>query len=523
MMKLASLSAACAIVLGLAVVGQPTEQSSILVSVFPDRDLLGVGDIVTCRFTVQNTGDLQVFNLRVVDNYGAAVQLEITVLNPGETVSASRAYTLGLVDLPGALHVEVTAQGVDKYNRAVVANAYTRVPTAAVGLIKAANPSAAEPGASITYTFTVENRGSVALRVDRIDDDKLGSIDLGGVELAPGGSISRTVSHSLSPDAAGEVVNTATVHATARATGRSVHAQATSRASVRVIRPSLRLVKTPDRPNARVGDVIVYRYLITNDGALPIDGLSLEDDKLGVVALPRVTLKPGETVTATASHQVAESGLPGPLVNEALVRGVYRGASGSGPIEARDQATVRLVPPGLENVTLVKTVDPDEASVGQTVTYVITVQNNDAFPRTLRVLDPLLRLEQDITLQAGEAWSRSIPYTIPRGSPNPLVNVVRLTGRGLGSLEAEAVVRIIVPPPGSGDPGAPGGPGQPGFPDDPRNQPWNVAFAHVKVFDTQVLDGAECRLRILDGNYQSITEIPISGTLYVEVEDPDQN
>ncbi|MCR4392650.1 MAG: hypothetical protein NUV94_07850, partial [Candidatus Acetothermia bacterium] len=56
-----------------------------------------------------------------------------------------------------------------------------------------------------------------------------------------------------------------------------------------------------------------------------------------------------------------------------------------------------------------------------------------------------------------------------------------------------------------------------------RNQVWDVSFDLVKVYDYQVFDGTTHRMRFLDGNYQPVTEIPVSGSLYLEVTDLDQN
>ncbi|MDY0341820.1 MAG: hypothetical protein RBS17_11515, partial [Coriobacteriia bacterium] len=56
-----------------------------------------------------------------------------------------------------------------------------------------------------------------------------------------------------------------------------------------------------------------------------------------------------------------------------------------------------------------------------------------------------------------------------------------------------------------------------------RNQYWDVSFAKVKVYDTQVFDGTTHHMRFLDGQYQPVTSIPISGSLYLEVTDLDQN
>ncbi|MEM3549455.1 MAG: hypothetical protein QXJ23_10680, partial [Thermofilum sp.] len=52
---------------------------------------------------------------------------------------------------------------------------------------------------------------------------------------------------------------------------------------------------------------------------------------------------------------------------------------------------------------------------------------------------------------------------------------------------------------------------------------WDVSFAKVKVYDFQVFDGTTHHMRFLDGNYQPVTETPVSGNLYLEVTDLDQN
>ncbi|QAA77248.1 MAG: hypothetical protein BIP78_1482 [Candidatus Bipolaricaulis sibiricus] len=56
-----------------------------------------------------------------------------------------------------------------------------------------------------------------------------------------------------------------------------------------------------------------------------------------------------------------------------------------------------------------------------------------------------------------------------------------------------------------------------------RNQYWDVSFAKVKVYDTQVFDGTTHHMRFLDGQYRPVTSIPVSGSLYLEVTDLDQN
>ncbi len=397
------ISAAISVVLGVWMAfGQspPTEQSSILVTISPDRAIVAVGDVVHCDFTIENTGDLTVDSLTLVDDFGNSIPLDDTELAIGELAHGAFDYTVTEAYLPGPFEIRVTASGWDPYGREVVANAYSRIPMAAVTLAKEAGTQAAEPGTAVTYTFTVTNSGSSTLILERIEDDRLGTIDLGGAILAPGASTNVTsLPYTLPDDPSGVVVNTATVYA-----------------------------------HATEGDDTVY-------------------------------------------------------------------------VDDTDTASVRLV-----HVRLEKSVTPTEAYPGQQVTFTVTVHNDDNFTWNLHLSDPLLSFEQDLVLGPGETWTQDFPYTIPAGAPDPLVNVAILTEPGVWEMTAEAQVKVLQ----AGDPG-------PHDPEDPRNQPWDVSLAVVKVFDTQVFDGERFNLRILNGIYEPVVEIAVSGSLYVEVVDPDQN
>jgi len=56
-----------------------------------------------------------------------------------------------------------------------------------------------------------------------------------------------------------------------------------------------------------------------------------------------------------------------------------------------------------------------------------------------------------------------------------------------------------------------------------RYNPWDVAFALIKVSDTQVFDGTQHNMYFLNGKYEVVDAIPDSDNLYLEVHDPDQN
>ncbi|MBC7238818.1 MAG: hypothetical protein H5T71_01800, partial [Chloroflexi bacterium] len=50
-----------------------------------------------------------------------------------------------------------------------------------------------------------------------------------------------------------------------------------------------------------------------------------------------------------------------------------------------------------------------------------------------------------------------------------------------------------------------------------RNQYWDVSFAKVKVYDYQVFNGETHCMRFLNGQYQPVDTIPVSGSLYLEI------
>lgn len=399
------------LLIGLATVGilllggagwpQATEQSSIKVIIDPDKPLVAPGDTVTCSFTVIITGDLAVFDLVLRDDFGNTIPLSTTSLAPGQTASASYAYQVREEDLPGPFTIGVTVSGKDKYGQKVEANAYSRIPMVGISLEKTPSKNVARPGEAVTYIYTITNTGSSTLTLSRIEDDRIGTIDISGQKLAPGTSVSiRSVPYTLPDEPSGEVVNVATVYGTATAENSSVE------------------------------------------------------------------------VTASASALVV-----------------------------------------LVEVVLEKSVDPAEAYVGQTVVFTITVSNEGTRAWDLRLVDPLLGVEENLTLGPGESWKGIYEYVIPSDAGGIIRNVVILRHEN-PDWEMEDDAEVVVKRPEN--------PG-PFDPDDPRNQPWDVSFAVVKVFDTQVFDGKRLAMRLLDGHYQPLKTVPISGNLYLEVTDLDQN
>ncbi|MCZ2340258.1 MAG: hypothetical protein LC104_00505, partial [Bacteroidales bacterium] len=139
------------------------------------------GDLVTYTFTVQNTGNVTLTNVKVDDARLGISGLAVSpsTLVPGQTGTASAQYTITLADV-NAGHVDNTATATgtpptgsdvtDTDDETVTA---TQLP--AIDLVKSADPKTySAEGDLVTYTFTVQNTGNVTLTNVKVDDARLG-------------------------------------------------------------------------------------------------------------------------------------------------------------------------------------------------------------------------------------------------------------------------------------------------------------------------------------------------------------
>ncbi len=154
--------------------------------------------------------------------------------------------------------------------------------------------------------------------------------------------------------------------------------------------------KKPDRTTATFGDAITYTYTVRNSGEETLYDVSLEDDRLGPIALPTTVLAPGESASATASTTVTEDDFPGPLVN--TVTATARTTDGR-TVSDQAQAQVELTSGNSGVMIEINALDSrgfplsplSPLTVGDTITYVYRVTNTGKVPlnRISVVDDPL--------------------------------------------------------------------------------------------------------------------------------------
>jgi len=176
-----------------------------------DNTIIDAGDQIVYRYTITNDGDLTEDNVSVTDvgptfngtagttaNLSAITEVtgagagtgDAATLAPGETVVFEATYTLTELDIlnaattPNSVSNIATASSDDIPNSPPSPPAITNIPprtglTIAKSFVLGEEENAdglAEADETITYTYTVENTGNVALTNVRVDDTHEGAL-----------------------------------------------------------------------------------------------------------------------------------------------------------------------------------------------------------------------------------------------------------------------------------------------------------------------------------------------------------
>ena len=164
-----------------------------------------------------------------------------------------------------------------------------------------------------------------------------------------------------------------------------------------ILVPEFRPVKTVDRQNAAVGEVVHYTVTLTNDCQSPLtnvffqdtvpDGLSFVPGSVVVDSTTRPAADPntgftlpdipgGSTVTVEFAAFVEMVPTPNPALNSANITYSYTPVEGGIPGEFEVTSNEVPVEVGtLADLSVVKTASPNQAEPGSTLTYTVTVAN----------------------------------------------------------------------------------------------------------------------------------------------------
>jgi hypothetical protein len=285
------------------------------------------GTTLAWTVLVSNVGGGTLTGVVVTDDGGVSLSCPKTVLAVGESMTCTGQSVAVAGSHRNLATATADSECGDQVSAQDAAN-YVGRSAAAIDLEKLVNGVDADTppgpsiglGAAVLWTYVVTNTGAVSLSNVTVTDDRGVAVSCPKTVLAAGESMTCTASGTA---VYGLYFNTGT------ATGKPAAGPLVSDSDPAYYTgygtPKITLEKlvngseadTPPGPSIPYEGAVNWAFVVTNTGNVPLVGLQLSDDKLGVVACPKATLAPAESMTCSKSG-IAEYGLH---VNLATVTG----------------------------------------------------------------------------------------------------------------------------------------------------------------------------------------------------------
>lgn len=398
-----------------------------------DGTIARAGEEITYTFVATNDGAITLENVAITDPLPGLSNWSFQwptatagVLGPGQSVTATATYRVTQADVDAGQRVNTatttgrSTTGVDLTDDDTFTFLITRSPEIAFDKDGAYRPGQrGEAGDTIDYEFTATNSGNVTLTEVVVTDPLPGLTDLvyewPGAErvLAPGQSVVVRATYTVTQadvDGAGLVTNTATVDGEGP-DDTPVHGEDT----VTLETPAdagIQIVKTgriEGEAPVRAGDVVRYRFDVTNLGVVTLHDVVLEDLMEGLSDIEPDwpgedgVLAPGATLVGTASYTLTQEDIDtGQVVNTATTRGTPP-RDGDEPVA--DEDTLTIILPEAPEVTLDKTatIGAGVWHEGDAVSYrFVIVNTGNVTLRDVQLTDPMPGLSQPVFEWPGE-------------------------------------------------------------------------------------------------------------------------
>jgi uncharacterized repeat protein (TIGR01451 family) len=440
-------------------------------------NIASLGDIVTYKFAITNTGNVTLSNVAITDGSATVIGTPFTPLAPGATnlVAFTATHPLVQADLDaGQVSNQATVSATSPSGTVVTRksddNSLTELdptivslaPAPKIGLLKTVfkvtdvnNNGFTDKGDTITYNFSVTNTGNQTLTNIIVTDplvDGNGTLPSTPLaSLAPGQTnatyFTSVYTITQADVDAGEVDNTAKVVGTAPG---NVQVQDFSDPGVLtqdgptkqpiVQRPIITLIKSENRitdangnpvTNPGAGDIIYYDFRVENQGNVTLTTVNIVDNLAGatVQGAPIATMAPFtfDATHFTAKYTITPADvLAGRVSNQATA--TARPPIGQIVSDLSDNAAPTLNNPTvtairqLPSVSVVKRVKSiiDGPSlgitdVGDTIVYTFDVKNTGNMPlNTVILTEGAVPVGAPIAnLPAGTTITDAFTYSYP--------------------------------------------------------------------------------------------------------------
>ncbi|MCL2736600.1 MAG: DUF11 domain-containing protein, partial [Propionibacteriaceae bacterium] len=231
--------------------------------------------------------------------------------------------------------------------------------------------------------FLVTNTGKLTVSGVEVLDSLIPDVSCPDTDLGPGDTLTCTGVYALTQDDIdlGRVDNTATATAVG-SDGVRVSSQPSSVTVLLTRQATVSLVKTADKAEVVLGDVVTYTFLVTNTGNVTISDILVSETAFSgtgvapVPVCPHDSLGANESMECTATYTVTQQDVDAGRIDNAAV---VTGNSPTGDEPQGEDGTEVGVPqePGIsiDKVGVLDAGAHNPVSVGDKVFYTFTVTN----------------------------------------------------------------------------------------------------------------------------------------------------
>lgn len=372
-----------------------------------------IGDEITYNIVVTNIGDIDLHNVRLIDEM-LSIDEGLGTLTVSDSVYRTKIYKVLEKDAPGPLIN--TAKATSDETSEVEDSWENEIKTNPMLSIKKLGPLGnVYIGERIEYTLILKNEGDIKLHDIRLEDE-LADFDMLISELEAGQTVTESVYYTVKEKDAPVLKNTATAKSDETGTVESNEWKV-----VVQINPNLRLTKTGPTGPVKVGEEIQYLLSIENIGDTVLESVYVEDSMLGFSDTID-NLKVGDSIELnpdiyTVTEEDYWSGL---ITNTAdayftVSETVYGSVYGSVYKSEKVYATWTIPTIGADfDLRIDKSVDKSSAKIGEVLNYTIEVTNKSTVAlKNVQVKDDLIGLNETIsTLDVNEVKTFKGTYTI---------------------------------------------------------------------------------------------------------------
>lgn len=273
--------------------------------------VMPVGSTVLWQYFVQNTGNVRLTNVGVLDDSHVPVACPKVALDPGETMVCSASgvavgcqyqnVATATGEAPSGLQVSASDTGYYWGDLGAALSLVTMVENDDANT----PPGPTVPmGGTVHLTYKVTNAGLVALSGIAVTDDQGMAVSCPATTLAAGHSMTCTATEKAT---VGQHAHMG--HVTANAPcGPALTAQDVAY-HVSSEQPAIHLEKlvngndadTAPGPEIAIGSALLWTYVVTNTGNVSLTQVQVVDDKGVAVTCPKAALAAGESMTCTGA------------------------------------------------------------------------------------------------------------------------------------------------------------------------------------------------------------------------------